>query len=79
VNDAERSRRRDFIRSHHPDVGGDPAEFVAGLAAFDDRDADAPASVPVHVVVVRRRAPAKRFTAAIRRRFHRTPSPPRVH
>ncbi|WP_344886106.1 hypothetical protein [Allokutzneria multivorans] len=31
----ERERRaaiRDFVRAHHPDVGGDPDEFVAGLA-----------------------------------------------
>lgn len=27
--------RREFIRRHHPDVGGDPEAFVRGLAAFD--------------------------------------------
>jgi|GEM_PF-5646280 len=27
--------RRDFIRAHHPDRGGDAAVFIAGLAAFD--------------------------------------------
>jgi hypothetical protein len=31
---AERISRaaiRAFVRAHHPDVGGDPAEFIAGL------------------------------------------------
>jgi hypothetical protein len=36
-----RNARRAFIRAHHPDRGGDPAEFMAGLAALDK-----PASVP---------------------------------
>lgn len=27
--------RRAFVRAHHPDRGGDPAAFVAGLAGFD--------------------------------------------
>ncbi|RZQ61353.1 hypothetical protein [Amycolatopsis suaedae] len=26
------SEQRAFVRAHHPDVGGDPAEFIAGLA-----------------------------------------------
>ncbi len=33
--DDRRTERRDFIRAHHPDRGGDPAEFVAGLRQFD--------------------------------------------
>ena len=38
AGDAEQARRqarRDFIRTHHPDVGGDHAGFVAGLAELD--------------------------------------------
>lgn len=31
-----RSSRRAFIRSHHPDRGGDPTTFRAGLRAWDD-------------------------------------------
>ena len=31
-----RSSRRAFIRSHHPDRGGDPTAFRAGLRAWDD-------------------------------------------
>ena len=33
MDEAER-RRRDFIRAHHPDRGGDPDMFVAGLSSF---------------------------------------------
>ena len=29
--------RREFIRTHHPDRGGDAAAFAAGLAAYDQR------------------------------------------
>jgi len=31
MDDSRRRARREFIRTHHPDVGGDPAVF-AGLA-----------------------------------------------
>ncbi len=30
----DRAAFRAFVREHHPDRGGDPAEFVAGLARF---------------------------------------------
>lgn len=36
----DRRALRAFVRAHHPDVGGDPAEFVAGLARL--RAATAP-------------------------------------
>ncbi|MEC3981093.1 hypothetical protein [Amycolatopsis sp. H20-H5] len=29
-----RAAFRAFVRGHHPDVGGDPDEFMAGLAEF---------------------------------------------
>jgi hypothetical protein len=34
VNEQERSEFRAFVREHHPDRGGDPEVFVAGLARF---------------------------------------------
>jgi hypothetical protein len=34
VNDQERSEFRAFVREHHPDRGGDPEAFVAGVARF---------------------------------------------
>ena len=39
-SDPEQSRRRArraFIRTHHPDAGGDHAGFVTGLAELDAR------------------------------------------
>jgi hypothetical protein len=61
----ERAAYRAFVREHHPDRGGDPEVFVAGLARFrgspdpagDDPHRDAPAEVvpvlplPTRVVV----------------------------
>jgi hypothetical protein len=61
----ERAAYRAFVREHHPDRGGDPEVFVAGLARFrdppgpasGDRVRDAPAEVvpalplPTRVVV----------------------------
>ena len=67
MNDAERAAYRAFVREHHPDRGGDPDEFVAGLARFreggttppldDDPRWDAPVEIvtplpaPVRVAV----------------------------
>jgi hypothetical protein len=53
VNEQERAAYRAFVREHHPDRGGDPDEFVAGLARFraehaepaDDPRFDAPVEV----------------------------------
>jgi hypothetical protein len=39
---AERRAFVDFVRTHHPDVGGDPAVFRAGLAALRARRAGPP-------------------------------------
>lgn len=36
MDEQERRRaRRDFARRHHPDRGGDPETFAAGMRAFD--------------------------------------------
>jgi hypothetical protein len=52
VDEQQRSEFRAFVREHHPDRGGDPDVFVAGLARFgpgaesiDDRRYDAPVEV----------------------------------
>jgi hypothetical protein len=45
VNEQERAAYRAFVREHHPDRGGDPDEFVAGLARFRAGHAD-PADDP---------------------------------
>lgn len=36
VSPERRAAFRAFVRIHHPDVGGDPETFRAGLAAFAD-------------------------------------------
>ena len=36
MNDHERAAFRAFVRDNHPDRGGDPDVFVAGLARFRD-------------------------------------------
>lgn len=35
---AARSRYRAFVRTHHPDAGGDPEVFAAGLERFRARE-----------------------------------------
>jgi hypothetical protein len=71
------ARRREFIREHHPDHGGDPAAFIAGLRTLDaDRENDR--GMPSAVVVVRRRAWLVRRAGAAARRFRYGPTPPRV-
>jgi hypothetical protein len=73
VQDADRERRRairEYVRRHHPDVGGDPAAFAAGLAALRSgpagpRDPGPPAAP--RVTVVRSRGPRswlRRLTGA---------------
>jgi hypothetical protein len=37
VNGDERAAYRAFVREHHPDRGGDPDAFVAGLARFQEK------------------------------------------
>lgn len=38
----DRAAFRAFVREHHPDRGGDPEVFVAGLARFATRDRAVP-------------------------------------
>ncbi|WP_336029549.1 hypothetical protein [Geodermatophilus sp. FMUSA9-8] len=57
---ARRRAERAWVREHHPDRGGDPAVFAAGLAALRaGRSPDAPAarSAGARVTVLRARGP----------------------
>ena len=77
MKDAER-RRREFIRAHHPDRGGDPEVFVAGLRSFDaDREAERPQPLP-KVVVVPHRTWLTRLAEAVIKRLRPGSKAPRV-
>ncbi|NMH96429.1 hypothetical protein HF526_03705 [Pseudonocardia sp. K10HN5] len=85
----ERAAYRAFVRDNHPDRGGDPEAFVAGLARFhatraaarDPEPADRRYDAPIEVVADLP-FPVKVAIAAIRtvRRHRRTrvdrPGPP---
>jgi len=70
-------RRREFIRAHHPDRGGDADVFAAGLRAFDGGRPPDPEPLPPVIVVRRRRWPARLGLAAARW-LRRDSRPPRV-
>lgn len=70
-------RRRDFILRHHPDRGGDPDVFLAGLRAFDQERGQADGALPRVVIIRRRPWLMRQATAAARRLRHGRP-PPRV-
>lgn len=73
-----RRRRREFIRVHHPDLGGDTDLFVTGLHTLDTgRDQD-PGPLP-RVVVVRRHPWLVWLAIAAARRLRYGPRPARVH
>ena len=77
--DDEQSRRRrarrEFIRAHHPDTGGDPAAFMTGLAAVERLPAGAP---PARVVVVADTPVLARLLSALMHRIGWRRPPPRV-
>jgi hypothetical protein len=71
-------RRREFIRAHHPDRGGDTESFIAGLRGFDTEQAPAgPGPQPRVTVFARRAWPTRLVTGAVRRIRHGKP-PARV-
>ncbi|MGH3621952.1 MAG: hypothetical protein ACRDQ5_09195 [Sciscionella sp.] len=77
----QRAAYRAFVRANHPDVGGDPVAFVAGIAEFEaaqrahrTRDRfDAPIEV-----VVQPTGFHHRITRLLRRWWNRRTDPPRV-
>jgi hypothetical protein len=74
----EARRRREFIRAHHPDRGGDPEVFIAGLRAFGTEQGQNSDPLPT-VIIVRRRAWLIRQAAATAQRVRRGRGPARVH
>jgi hypothetical protein len=72
-----RRRRRDFIRAHHPDRGGDTDFFTAGLHTFDTGWEQA-SGQPPKVVVIKRRPWMSRLVIAAAQRVRYGPRPPRA-
>ena len=72
-----RRRRREFIRAYHPDRGGDPEIFAAGLRAFGAGPEPDAGPLP-QVVIIRRRAWPIRQAAEVARRLRYGPRPSRV-
>lgn len=65
------AERRALLRRHHPDLGGDPEEFVRLLAALDEAAAPAAAGVTGAATLVAgrpRRAAWRRRTRLLARR-----------
>lgn len=63
--DEAKLRRREFVRAHHPDRGGDPDVFVSGLRSFDaQQERDRPQPLPP-VIVVPHRAWLVRLASAV--------------
>jgi hypothetical protein len=77
VKEAER-RRREFIRVHHPDRGGDPAVFIAGLRLLDEEFGSPGPEPRPRVVVAARRAWLVRLVIGAARRLRAEKDPPRV-
>jgi hypothetical protein len=74
---ARGARRRAFIREHHPDRGGDPRAFIAGLRTLD-AERERRSVPPPAVLVVRRRTWIVRKASAAARRLRYGPRPSRV-
>ncbi|GAA3524024.1 hypothetical protein GCM10022222_02930 [Amycolatopsis ultiminotia] len=76
-SDADRAAYREFVRTHHPDVGGDPAEFAAGLRRFRDRTTTTEqAPVPdAPVIFVTRQGALPRLVSALAARRKRKRNP----
>ncbi|MBE7195119.1 MAG: hypothetical protein INR66_21900 [Gordonia polyisoprenivorans] len=77
MSDSDRSRqaRREFIRTHHPDRGGDVEAFRSGLARFDQPGLTRPR---LHVIVIPDRPWHRRLAQAFATHLLRRAHPPRV-
>lgn len=84
INEAARRQIfREFARRNHPDTGGDPVVFAAGVAAYRagglPADADArPLAQAENIVFVHRRRGAFALIDVIIARRRRRRRPPRV-
>lgn len=71
----ERRRRRALLRAHHPDLGGDPEEFIRVMATLQPGSSSASGD---DVRFVRRPRGLARVVAWLQQRRHRRARPRRV-
>jgi hypothetical protein len=76
--EAARAAYRAFVREHHPDVGGDPDEFVAGLEKLRRQQAGPPGDSPRFDAPVTFVVNPKGVAGRVRRWRDRRRRPPRV-
>ena len=75
---AQRRVRREFIRTHHPDAGGDQHTFIAGLADIEAGKRPSPPARPIVVTVTPRPAWPVSLTTIMLRRLRRRHQKSRV-
>ena len=66
-----RAARKEFIRTHHPDRGGDITEFVSGLAQFDRWSPETAPSAHLRIVFVPHISWPRRLLRAVLSPLHR--------
>jgi hypothetical protein len=66
-----RAARKEFIRTHHPDRGGDITEFVIGLAQFDRGSSKTAPSAHLRIVFVPHISWPRRLLRAVLSKLHR--------
>ena len=75
---AQRRARRDFIRTHHPDAGGNRDDFVAGWPTSTSAESIRLDLAPHPVVVVPQPTWPVSLTTVVLRRMRRRHQAPRV-
>jgi hypothetical protein len=75
---AQRRARRDFIRTHHPDAGGNHDDFIRGLADFEAAQRRTPRISTTPVTVIPRSTWPASLTTVVLRRLRRRYQAPRV-
>lgn len=74
-----RAAFREFVRTHHPDRGGDPVVFRAGLELYGRAIAPNRRVMSAPITVHHRRKGLGVFVDAAALRWRRHRRPPRVH
>jgi hypothetical protein len=77
--DGAERRRREFIRVNHPDRGGDPDVFIAGMRSFGSGEDSPGQQLLPRVVVVSHRSWLTRLVIAAVQRLRQGKRAPRVH